>query len=63
MYTFCMRFDWGAGRNRAYQCLRTTVVLGEHQAVVDAPAAGERRGSEVAISRHLDTTGDVLSHS
>ena len=39
------------------------MVLEEHQAVVDAPAAGERRGADAAISRHLDTTGEMLSHS
>ena len=38
-------------------------VLEEHQAIVDALAVGDRRGAEAMISRHLDTTGDVLSHS
>ena len=58
-----MRFVCDTGRDRAYQYLPTTVVLEEHQAVVDALAVGDRRGAEAVISRHLDTTGDVLSHS
>jgi DNA-binding GntR family transcriptional regulator len=38
-------------------------VLQEHQAIVDALAAGGRAGAEAAITRHLDTTSDVLSNS